>query len=59
MQLIPGFGTGFFVVLTVALLPLVAVLATMATQFFARNRRERIATQQPLVRYYSHLVTAH
>ncbi|GAB3578297.1 hypothetical protein [Calidifontibacter terrae] len=55
MNMIPGFFTGFSVIVAIALVALVAVLATWTVQFFARNRAERLATRQPLVTYYRHL----
>ena len=53
--MISGFFVGFTVITVVALVAMVAVLGTWTVQFFARNRKQRVATQQPLVRYYSNL----
>lgn len=55
MNMISGFFTGFSIITVIALVAMVAVLGTWTVQFFARNRKQRVATQQPLVRYYSHL----
>ncbi|MBC9958155.1 hypothetical protein [Yimella sp. cx-51] len=55
MNMIPAFFTGFSVVLAVSLIAMVAVLGTWTVQFFARNRSERVATRQPMARYYRDL----
>lgn len=55
MNMISGFFTGFSIITVIALVAMVAVLGTWTVQFFARNRKQRVATRQPLVRYYSHL----
>lgn len=55
MNMIPGFFTGFTIITAIALVAMIAVLGTWTVQFFARNRQQRVATRQPLVRYYSNL----
>lgn len=55
MNMISGFFIGFSIITAVALVAMVAVLGTWTVQFFARNRKQRVASHQPLVRYYTRL----
>ncbi len=55
MDMIPTVFWSVTVLVTVALVAMIAIFGTWTVQFFARNRAERLATKQPLVRYYRNL----
>lgn len=49
------FFMAFAVITTVAVVALAAILGTWAVQFFATNRRTRLAQHTPFMRYYRDL----
>lgn len=52
---ISGFVTASLVLVGLALAVLLVSVGIAAFQFFAENRRVRVARQEPLVGYYRHL----
>lgn len=55
MDMIPTVFWGVTVLVAIALVAMIATFGTWTVQFFARNRAERLASHQPLVRYYRDL----
>lgn len=56
---INAFFVGFVVINAVALALLVGFAATTLTRFFLANRKQRVASHQPITRYYGRLALGH
>ncbi|NHN56522.1 hypothetical protein G9U51_12105 [Calidifontibacter sp. DB0510] len=55
MASITTFFVGFTIIVAIALAITAATVGVWTYQFFARNRRERLAQQRPFVSYYRDL----
>lgn len=52
MNALPAFFIGLSIILAIALAVTIATAGVWTVQYFARNRRVRVAQHQPLVTYY-------
>ncbi|MDE9365583.1 hypothetical protein PZ938_08185 [Luteipulveratus sp. YIM 133132] len=54
MNALPTFFIGLSIIVAIALVVTAATAGVWTVQYFARNRKVRIAEHQPLVGYYRH-----
>ncbi|AKU16160.1 hypothetical protein [Luteipulveratus mongoliensis] len=59
MNALPAFFIGLSIIVAIALVVTAATAGRWTVQYFARNRKIRVAQRQPLVRYYRHAALSH
>lgn len=59
MNALPAFFVGLSIIVAIALVVTAATVGVWSFQYFARNRKARIAQRQPLFSYYRHAAFSH
>lgn len=59
MNALPAFFVGLSIIVAIALVVTAATAGVWTVQWFAQNRRTRVAQHKPLVSYYRGIAMSH